>query len=179
MSAVEHRVTPTEVSALAQRLCEMEPSPLDRAVVLHDLDRLRDSLAALHDGFPAGSLHAVAIKANPIVAVLKEVVDAGGGLEAASWEEVALAIAAGCPPSAIVFDSPAKTDGELRDALALGVTINADNAGELRRIAALRYDASTWAPHSFQITQTRESKNNKSSRFNGQESSTAISDGIE
>lgn len=108
-----------------------------RAVLVHDLDRLEARLAELHEAFPGDTLHAVAIKANPLVELLRVVVQAGGGLEAASWEEVALAVAAGCAPDRIVFDSPAKTDAELRQAMELGVWLNADHEEELARLAAL------------------------------------------
>ena len=112
-------------------------TPDSKAVLFHDLDRLADHLTRLRTAFPDDSLHAVAVKANPVVAVLREVVAAGCGLEAASWEEVSLAVAAGCPPERIVFDGPAKTDEELRASLALGVWLNADNAAELSRLEAL------------------------------------------
>lgn len=108
-----------------------------RAAIFHDLDRLEGRLADLHAAFPPHTLHAVAVKANPLVSLLRVVVGSGAGLEAASWEEVALALAAGCPPDRIVFDSPAKTDAELRDALALGVWLNADHAEELARLEQL------------------------------------------
>lgn len=107
------------------------------AVVAHDLDRLRARVGELRDTFPTGSLHAVAVKANPVVGLLRVLVDAGAGLECASIEEVHLALAAGCPPGRVVFDSPAKTRGELADALARGVHVNADNLDELARVDAL------------------------------------------
>jgi diaminopimelate decarboxylase len=107
------------------------------ALVFHDLDRLDARLAALRAAFPADTLHAVAVKANPLLGVLRAVVAAGAGLEVASGGELALARAAGCHPARIVFDAPAKSDAELAEALALGVWINADNEGELARIAAL------------------------------------------
>ena len=70
------------------------------AVVFHDLDRMQRRIAALQGAFPSNSLHAIAIKANPIVEVLRAVVSSGAGLEAASFEEVQLALAAGCQPAA-------------------------------------------------------------------------------
>ena len=109
----------------------------DRAVVFHDLERMRARLRELAGCFPPDSLHAVAIKANPVVEILKEAVDAGAGLEAASFEEVCIALAAGASPARIVFDSPAKTREELAEALTLGVIVNADNFDELERIDAL------------------------------------------
>ena len=55
----------------------------------------------------------------------------------ASPGELALARAAGLPPERTVLDSPAKTTAELREALALGIAVNADNPQELDRIDAL------------------------------------------
>ena len=108
------------------------------AAIFHDLDRLDDRLAAIRSAFPTDALHAIAIKANPLVALLRQVVDAGFGLEAASFEEVELALAAGCPPARVVFDSPCKTRGELNRALLLGLHVNVDNLDELARIGDLR-----------------------------------------
>jgi diaminopimelate decarboxylase len=108
------------------------------AMIFHDLDRLDERLAAIRRAFPADALHAIAIKANPLVALLRQVVDAGFGLEAASFEEVELALAAGCPPGRVVYDSPCKTRRELRRGLQLGLHVNVDNLDELERIAKLR-----------------------------------------
>jgi len=109
-----------------------------RALVLHDLDVLDARLMRLQQAFPETTLHAVAIKANPLVRLLRHVVSRGCGLEAASIEEVELACAAGCPPDRIIFDSPAKTRDEIAHALALGVRLNVDNLDELSRVAASR-----------------------------------------
>ncbi|MCB9678295.1 MAG: diaminopimelate decarboxylase [Alphaproteobacteria bacterium] len=105
--------------------------------MFHDLGRVRARLDALTAAFPRGTLHAVAVKANPLVEVLKVVVAHGAGLEAASFEELELALAAGCPPERLVYDSPARTVAELRDALALGAWVNVDGPEELERIAVL------------------------------------------
>jgi diaminopimelate decarboxylase len=59
------------------------------------------------------------------------------GAEVASAGELELARAAGVPAERIVFDSPAKTMDELRDALAHGVAVNADNPQELDRVDAV------------------------------------------
>ena len=49
-------------------------------------------------------------------------------------EEVMLALAAGCPAERIIYDSPAKSTTDIREALDLGVHINADSLDELHRI---------------------------------------------
>ncbi|MFN8612278.1 MAG: diaminopimelate decarboxylase [Vulcanimicrobiota bacterium] len=113
-------------------------SERDTAVVFHDLGVMHGRFERIRSAFPQAELHAVAVKANPVVAVLRSLVEAGAGLEAASWEEVSLAVAAGCPPGRIVFDSPAKTDWELRQALQLGIRLNADNLDELERLDRLK-----------------------------------------
>jgi diaminopimelate decarboxylase len=96
---------------------------------------MRSRIAALQAAFPKHALHTVAIKANPLVEVLREVVGVGAGLEAASLEEVQLALAAACPADRILFDSPAKTVREIEQSLRWGVYLNADNFEELHRIA--------------------------------------------
>lgn len=119
-------------AAMAQGVAGDRP-----ALLFHSLDALAARIDLLSTSFPPGTLHALAIKANPVVGVLRFAVARGMGLEAASWEEVALAQAAGCPPEHILFDSPAKTRDELATALDAGVTVNADNFDELARIDTL------------------------------------------
>ncbi|MHC1711587.1 MAG: hypothetical protein AB9872_05470 [Solidesulfovibrio sp.] len=109
----------------------------DSAVVLYDLDLLERRLAAVRQAFPPGTLHAVAVKANPLPPVLSFLHGLGAGAEVASLPELRLALHAGLPAERIVFDSPAKTEAELRLALALGVYVNADNFDELYRLEAL------------------------------------------
>jgi diaminopimelate decarboxylase len=64
-------------------------------------------------------------------------VQQGFGLEAATWEEVRLARAAGCLPERIVFDSPVKRPHEIADCAAHspGMLLNANSIEELERIA--------------------------------------------
>ncbi|MEU5812092.1 diaminopimelate decarboxylase [Streptomyces sp. NPDC047718] len=112
-------------------------------VCLLDTAGIRASAAALTDAFaaalPPGTpvLHAFAVKAAPLVPVLRLLADAGLGCEVASPGELALARAAGVPAERTVLDSPAKTTAELRAALDLGIAVNADNRQELERLDAL------------------------------------------
>ncbi|MFF3331457.1 diaminopimelate decarboxylase [Streptomyces sp. NPDC002888] len=112
-------------------------------VGLLDVTGIRESAAALRAAFDAvvapGTpvLHAFAVKATPLVPVLRLLREAGIGAEVASPGELALARAAGLPPGMTVLDSPAKTPAELREALALGIAVNVDNPQELDRIDGL------------------------------------------
>lgn len=55
------------------------------------------------------------------------------------------------PPSRTVLDSPAKTPAELREALALGIAVNADNPQELARIDGLVQSAATRSPIGLRV----------------------------
>lgn len=117
-------------------LSETEP-----VVALVDIAGVRASAAALRSAFEeltgAPVLHAFAVKAAPLVPVLRLLDSEGIGAEVASPGELALALAAGVRPERIVLDSPAKTRAELAEALRLGIAVNADNFQELDRIDAL------------------------------------------
>jgi diaminopimelate decarboxylase len=108
---------------------------------LLDVAGIRSSVAELRAAFTAVTdapvLHAFAVKAAPLVPVLALLHAEGMGAEVASPGELALARAAGLPPELIVLDSPAKTAAELREALDLGIAVNADNWQEIARIDAL------------------------------------------
>ncbi|WP_405812264.1 diaminopimelate decarboxylase [Streptomyces sp. NBC_01520] len=107
-----------------------------------DADGVRGSVTALREAFAAVPdvrvLHTFAAKAASLVPVLRLLAGCGMGCEVASPGELRLAVEAGFAPERIVLDSPAKTRDELGTAFALGVAVNADNLGELRRIDELR-----------------------------------------
>ncbi|MFI1972935.1 diaminopimelate decarboxylase [Streptomyces cinnamoneus] len=112
-------------------------------VGLLDVRGVREAARGLREAFaragPGGAraLHAFAVKAAPLVPVLRLLAGEGLGCEVASPGELALARAAGVAPGRIVLDSPAKTTAELREALALGIAVNADSREELARLDAL------------------------------------------
>ncbi|NUP23397.1 MAG: diaminopimelate decarboxylase [Streptomyces sp.] len=126
-------------------------------VGLLDVTGIRESAAALRAAFDAvvapGTpvLHAFAVKATPLVPVLRLLREEGIGAEVASPGELALARAAGLRPEMTVLDSPAKTPAELREALALGIAVNADNPQELDRIDALVRSAASRSPLGIRV----------------------------
>ncbi|MFE0644067.1 diaminopimelate decarboxylase [Streptomyces sp. NPDC058877] len=122
-------------------------SATEPVVALLDTAGISASAAALTSAFAAVTdarvLHAFAVKAAPLVPVLRLLHEAGLGAEVASPGELALARAAGVRLDRTVLDSPAKTPAELRQALALGIAVNADTFQELARLDALLASAPT------------------------------------
>ncbi|MEU9185249.1 diaminopimelate decarboxylase [Streptomyces sp. NPDC048484] len=131
--------------------------PATPLVGLLDITGIQASAAALRAAFDAVTapgtpvLHAFAVKATPLVPVLRLLHREGIGMEVASPGELALARAAGVPPARTVLDSPAKTPSELREALALGIAVNADNPQELERLDALVRSASPRSPVGLRV----------------------------
>lgn len=115
-------------------------SPATPVAGLLDVTGVRASAASRsmrspHPALPV--LHAFAVKATPLAPVRRLLHGEGIRAEVASPGEPALARAAGRAPARTVIDSPAKTPAELREALALGIPVNADNPQELARLDAL------------------------------------------
>lgn len=103
---------------------------------------LTDRIARVKRVFPSDTLHAIAVKTNPLLPVLKYLHEQGAGLEAASLGELHLARAAGVAESNIVFDSPAKTSKEIEwlHRECSGIRVNADSLAELQRHQAYHSD---------------------------------------
>ena len=126
-------------------------------VGLLDVTGIRESAAELRAAFDAVTapgtpvLHAFAVKASPLVPVLRLLREEGIGAEVASPGELALARAAGVEPERTVLDSPAKTHAELREALALGIAVNADNPQELDRLDALMAGSASRSPVGIRV----------------------------
>lgn len=132
-------------------------SEAEPVVALLDVAGIRASAAALRTAFEEITapgtpvLHAFAVKAAPLVPLLRLLDAQGIGAEVASPGELALARAAGVPADRTVLDSPAKTTAELREALALGIAVNADNPQELDRIDSLVGSGPTRSPVGLRI----------------------------
>jgi len=109
----------------------------DTALIFYDLTFLEERIANLRNLFPPTTLHAIAVKANPLPATLAKIKESGAGAEVASLPELYLAERTGFAPDKIVFDSPCKTIKEIEYALKLGVYLNADSFEELDRIGEI------------------------------------------
>ena len=112
-------------------------NPDDTAIIFYDLSFLDERIKDLQKQFPANTLHAIAVKANPLTNILSKTKALGAGAEVASLPELFLAEKAGFAPETIVFDSPCKTRSEIEYVLKAGVYLNADSFDELDRIAEI------------------------------------------
>src|SRR5262245_44377365 len=97
MDIFNRRISLDEAATIVQSAHRHQLLDGTSSAIFHHMGLMRARWAALRDAFPTNTLHAVAIKANPVVEILRELVRGGAGLEAAGIEEVALARAAGCP----------------------------------------------------------------------------------
>jgi len=108
-------------------------SPLflyDRAVIDR---RIRELRAALPPDF---LLH-YAVKANPMLDLVRWIMPRVDGLDIASEGELRIVAAAGADPAKVSFAGPGKRDPELAAAIAAGITLNIESEGEFRRAAAI------------------------------------------
>lgn len=133
-SAVKAKATEAGESSTEEYTLGREP---DKAAVVYDVDALRASFAAVKQAFPSHWIHCVAIKSCPLPLVVQEAIDAGLGIEAASFVELYMGLVYGCPADHVAFDSPAKTNEELEMALSRGTLVNANSLDELERIDAI------------------------------------------
>jgi diaminopimelate decarboxylase len=105
------------------------------ATLVRHFTVLRDALVAAGLKNP---LIAFAVKANPNVAVLRTLAQAGAGADVVSEGEVRRALAAGVPPERIVFSGVGKSEAEIAFALEAGVAeINLESEPELHLVNAV------------------------------------------
>jgi diaminopimelate decarboxylase len=109
----------------------------DTSILFYDMTFLLERIRNLRALFPESTLHAIAVKANPLIKILLEIKNLNVGLEVASGPELFMAEKVGFPADRIVFDSPAKTPEEIEYALKQGIHLNADSFEELERIDKL------------------------------------------
>lgn len=118
------------LSRLAARVGQTPFYAYDRRLLTERVSALRATLPeAIH-------LH-YAIKANSMPAVVQHLSGLTDGLDVASLGEMQTALDTGINPENISFAGPGKTDKELTAAVAAGVIINMESAGEMERIARI------------------------------------------
>lgn len=115
------------LSRLAARVGSTPFFAYDRAAITARVETVR---AALPDRVSLG----YAVKANPMPAVVQHLAGLVDSLDVASAGEMSVALDAGHPAAHISFAGPGKTDDELRQAVAAGVTVEVESRTELQRL---------------------------------------------
>ena len=100
----------------------------------YDRDLLSARVAAVRAALPAEIALSYAVKANPMPAVLHHMSGEVDGFDVASAGELQLALDTTMPADRISFAGPGKTTDELVQAVAAGVTVELESAGELVRL---------------------------------------------
>jgi len=104
-----------------------------------NLDALEYNFLRLHRALlKAGIDHKIlyAVKANPLLAVLRRVLQLGGGAEVVSLGEMEAARRAGFSPKDVVFNGPGKSAQEIEEAVKWGVgSLNIESIQELEIVA--------------------------------------------
>ena len=118
------------LTRLAQRAGGTPFYAYDRSILTRQLVTLKALL-------PKNLALLYSIKANPMPALVAHMTALVDGFDVASAGELQLALNAGMPADQIIFSGPGKTDAELLQALAAGVTINLESLGEFRRLRQL------------------------------------------
>jgi len=99
----------------------------------YDREAMTRRVRELREALPERiSIH-YAMKANPMPAVVDHMAGLVDGLDVASLGELRVALDSGTPAAEISFAGPGKADSELRGAVAAGITLNLESAGELER----------------------------------------------
>ena len=101
----------------------------------YDRGLLTDRVRLLRATLPADVQLSYAIKANPMPAVVQHLSGLVDAFDVASALEMRTALDTPMPPTRVSFAGPGKTDAELRQAVAAGVTIELESDNEAARIA--------------------------------------------
>ena len=114
------------VTRLAKRVGQTPFYAYDRKLIAERVQHLRNSLPKeIHIHY--------AIKANPMPAVVQQLAGLVDGFDLASAGEMKIALDTTMPANKISMAGPGKTDKELTQAIAAGITINLESEDEMRR----------------------------------------------
>jgi diaminopimelate decarboxylase len=117
----------TPITELAKDVGQTPFYVYDRNLITNRINELRRALP------PQVQLH-YAIKANPLPELVSHLSPLVDGLDIASLGEMRIAQNTYTPSRNISFSGPGKTDEELREAIAAGITVNMESEAELQRI---------------------------------------------
>lgn len=102
---------------------------------IYDAETIKEKYNYLRSNLPKEIDIFYAMKANPNIAIIKQLVDLGTGVEVASEGELYACQKIGVNPKNIVFGGPSKTDEDISMAIDMGIyALNAESLGEIKSI---------------------------------------------
>jgi ornithine decarboxylase len=117
---------------IAQFLADHNPAT---PCLVLDVDRVEDNFRSIRAALPLARIY-YAVKANPAAPILERLVKLGSAFDAASFEEIAMCLAAGAAPGAISYGNTIKKVAAIQRAFAAGVGMFAfDSEEELEKLA--------------------------------------------
>lgn len=99
----------------------------------YDRAKITERVAHLRTHLPKDIHLHYAIKANPMPAVVEHLAGLVDGFDLASGGEMRVALKTNMSPDVISFAGPGKSEQEINDAVAAGVTLNLESETELER----------------------------------------------
>ena len=119
------------------RVSELVARAGDTPLFVYSGAMIAARVARLRAAMPERLAIHYAVKANPYAPLLELVAGLVDGFDIASGGELAMIHAAGIAPGRVSFAGPGKRDAELEAAIAAGVTLNLESAGEAVRALAI------------------------------------------
>jgi diaminopimelate decarboxylase len=101
----------------------------------YDRRLIGERVAQLRASMPQALRIHYAIKANPMPALVQYLAQLVDGFDVASSGEMKTALDTVMPPDSISLAGPVKRSGELRQAVACGITVNLESLNEIDRLA--------------------------------------------
>jgi diaminopimelate decarboxylase len=103
----------------------------------YDRRLLTERITLLRSALPSRVSLSYAVKANPMPAVVQHLCGLVDAFDVASAAEMLVALDTPMDPAHVSFAGPGKTTAELAQAVAAGVTIEMESAGEAERVVAI------------------------------------------
>lgn len=103
----------------------------------YDRQKLSRRVRELREALPKDVSLSYAVKANPMPAIVQHLSGLVDSFDVASALEMRTALDTPMPPERVSFAGPGKTEDELRQAIAGGVTIEIESTTEASRVLAL------------------------------------------
>lgn len=126
-----------ELAIAGRKVSELVDEAGCTPLFVYARERFDGRVAELRAALPARVGVNYAVKANPLPQVVTHMAGLVDGFDIASAGELAICQGAGIDPSRISFAGPGKRDDELAAAIAVGVTLNCESAGEAGRALAI------------------------------------------